>query len=490
MEIALSTFLGEIAQRSVSFFIGKLSNKEEVITSLPSDESLHRKLLRICIIVEDAEGRQIRSQAMLEQLKVLRAGMYRGYYALDTFRYQSYKEDEGEDDDELSHQYSFAISKFNPAKRIQLRGRSSSQGGETELHQVLGSLDVTITDAREFLMFLKDCPPLYHRLYNTYMVLEKCMFGRHAEMEHIINFLMQKCAPGSTGDFGVLPVVGPAKAGKSTLVEHVCNDERVRSAFSRIVFFAEGDLEGRIDCVRDGGKVKYPSHASECRDQSVLVVVEVDGDISDAAWSSLCSASKRCATNGVIRFIICSRSDEIVRFGTTRALKVENLTQEAFWYFFKALAFGSVDPREEPKLVSMAMEIAPWLNCFFIAGNTIARMLRDNLSAKFWRRALTSFREVSQRRYSFFIFDAQPINPSQNRKILIRRLNGSDEYCSIFNGYQTNSSQVEAPMITLQEVLSGSVVRRGEFHVLAWRSPIPPYHSYICSCDIHEVADS
>ncbi|KAG2621174.1 hypothetical protein PVAP13_3NG190200, partial [Panicum virgatum] len=439
----------------------KLSNKE-VIISLPSDENLHRKLLQIRIIVEEAEGRQIRSQAMLEQLKVLRAGMYRGYYALDTFRYQSYKEDEGEEDDEVSHYYSFAISKFNPAKRIQLRARSS-QGGERELHQGVPHVPERLS------------PPLYHRLYSTYMVLEKCMFGRHAEMEHIINFLMQKCAPGSTGDFGVLPVVGPAKAGKSTLVEHVCNDERVRSAFSRIVFFAEGDLEGgRIACVRDGGTVKH----------------QMDGDISDAAWSSLWSASKRCATNGVVRFIICSRSDKIVRFGTTRALKVENLTQEAFWYFFKALAFGSADPREEPRLVSMAMEIAPWLNCFFIAGNTIARMLRDNLSAKFWRRALTSFREVSQRRYSFFIFDAQPINPSQNRKILIRRLNGSDEYCSIFNGYQTNSSQVEAPMITLQEVLSGSVVRRGEFHVLAWRSPIPPYHSYICSCDIHEVADS
>ncbi|PVH63000.1 hypothetical protein PAHAL_3G450200 [Panicum hallii] len=191
LEIALSAFLGEIAQRSVSFFIRKLSKEA---TSLPSDETLHRKLLRICIIVEEAEGRQIRNQAMLEQLKVLRAGMYRGYYALDTFKYQPYKEDEGEDD-EVSHYYSFAISKFNPAKRIQLRGRSNQQGGERELHQVLGSLDVTITDAREFLMFLKGCPPLYHRLYSTYMVLEKCMFGRHVEMEHIINFLMQKCAP-------------------------------------------------------------------------------------------------------------------------------------------------------------------------------------------------------------------------------------------------------------------------------------------------------
>jgi hypothetical protein len=31
------------------------------------------------------------------------------------------------------------------------------------------------------------------------------------------------------------------KAGKSTLVEQACNDERVRKAFSRIVFFT-GDM--------------------------------------------------------------------------------------------------------------------------------------------------------------------------------------------------------------------------------------------------------
>jgi len=115
-------------------------------------------------------------------------------------------------------------------------------------------------------------------------------------------------------------------------------------------------------------------------------------------------------------------------------------------------------------------------------------MLRDNLSAKFWRMALTSFREVD-RRYRFFIFGAQPANPSENRK-MIRRLNGSNEYCSFFNGYQKVSSQEDAPVITFQEVLSGSVVRRGKFDVLAWKSPIPPYHSYTCSCEIHEVADS
>jgi GTPase SAR1 family protein len=42
---------------------------------------------------------------------------------------------------------------------------------------------------------------------------------------------------------GVLPVIGRARVGKSTLVEHVCLDERVRSHFSLIVFLGDGDTK-------------------------------------------------------------------------------------------------------------------------------------------------------------------------------------------------------------------------------------------------------
>uniref|UniRef100_K3ZCT9 Rx N-terminal domain-containing protein n=1 Tax=Setaria italica TaxID=4555 RepID=K3ZCT9_SETIT len=79
MEAALSAFLGEIANRSVSFFIENLFK-----------ENLHCKLLRVCNIIEEAEGRQIRNQAMLDQLKVLQGVMYRGYYVLDAFKYRAY----------------------------------------------------------------------------------------------------------------------------------------------------------------------------------------------------------------------------------------------------------------------------------------------------------------------------------------------------------------------------------------------------------------
>jgi hypothetical protein len=47
-------------------------------------------------------------------------------------------------------------------------------------------------------------------------------------------------------------------------------------------------------------------------------------------------------------------------------------------------------------------------------------------------------------------------------------------------------SQEEVPEITMQDLLYGSIKRHGKFEVLAWRSQIPPYYSYINTCEIRE----
>ena len=230
---------------------------------MPTEETLRRKLLRLHVVVEEAEGRQITSRSMLEQLKLLREGMHRGYFVLDSFKYRSCQEPESskpkDDDGDLGGTRSFALSKINPAKRVQLRvGGSSRRGaiGEDELRRVVVRLDTIVADTGEFALFLAGCPRLRRQPYDTYMLLERCMFGRHVEMEHVINFLLQR----GTGDLEVLPILGPPKAGKSTLIEHACNDERIRRAFSRIVFFTEDDLEEE-----DGGTVKHESR--RCRRQ-------------------------------------------------------------------------------------------------------------------------------------------------------------------------------------------------------------------------------
>ena len=109
---------------------------------MPTEETLRRKLLRLHVVVEEAEGRQITSRSMLEQLKLLREGMHRGHFVLDSFKYRSCQEEpesSKDDDGDLGGTRSFALSKINPAKRVQLRvGGSSRRGaiGEDELRQI------------------------------------------------------------------------------------------------------------------------------------------------------------------------------------------------------------------------------------------------------------------------------------------------------------------------------------------------------------------
>lgn len=485
LNMALSAAVGELAHRSISFLLEKFPNP----AALPTvEENLRRKLLRVRVIVEEAEGRQIQNQAMLEQLKMLQREMYRGCYVLDTFRQQAHEEEDNAIDDHgVSDDYSFALSKFNPAKSVQLFIRNNQ--GVRDLQQVISDLEIMVADVKEFVTFLRGCPPLYRQPYSTYMLMEKCMFGRHVEMERIINFLLQNGSPGAA-NLGVLPIIGPAKVGKSTLIEYACSDERVRDRFSRIVLFTVDDdiKDEMLRILRDGGVIKHQNRTTS-GEERILVIIEINGDIDEGVWRRLYSSYESRVGDGS-KIIISSRSDKIASFGTARALKVEFFTREAYWYFFKVLAFGNTDPEEQPSLASIAMEIAMELNGSFICGNVGAAMLRANPNARFWGMVLACVREC--RKKCPFMSGADPVSPGQEKKLVhVRRISRPAEYCTILDEYQRGFPDQEgaddhSKITTMQQVLSGSTRLHGKFEVLAWRSPIPPHYSYIYSCEIRK----
>jgi hypothetical protein len=106
--------------------------------------------------------------------------------------------------------------------------------GVKDVQKMLGNMHSIIDDMAEFIIFLKSYPPIIREPYSKYLFMEKCMFGRQAETEEIISFLLQPEPPGANS-LQVLPIIGPPRVGKSTLVEHVCYDERVNNHFSSII---------------------------------------------------------------------------------------------------------------------------------------------------------------------------------------------------------------------------------------------------------------
>jgi len=153
-------------------------------------------------------------------------------------------------------------------------------GAEAELQEVLAGLESMASDMKELVVFLSCYPPARREPYSGHLWLENRMFGREAEQEKIISFLL---GPEPAEDPGVLPVIGRPRVGKSTLVEHVCLDERVREHFSLIVFFGQGDIEdGKLSSssphLEDNGRIKHKHRDLDPAGKS-LVVIELVEDV-------------------------------------------------------------------------------------------------------------------------------------------------------------------------------------------------------------------
>ncbi|CAM0908290.1 unnamed protein product [Alopecurus aequalis] len=488
MDILISAIVGDLVSRSASFVISKYFQKQPSIDKIL--QKLQSVVLRMDIVVEEAEGRHITNQGMLRQLKLLRQGMYRGRYILDAFRFQAALDDvEGEE--EMSHTSS-ALSKFSPAKRPRFsRTRCGSSNREVllsginsnmqeELQRMVDTLEDTMAGIKEFLFFLELYPRIHRQPYGAYLILDNCMFGRQTEREHVLNFLLH---PSDTPDLAVLPIVGPIRVGKSTLVEYVCRDEGVRNRFSMILFFPEGTLKDERVTDLKGNNISDLVRHQNCAAQSrLLIIVEIGDDINEDTWRSLKYSAACMAPCGGSKIIITSRSDRIANLGTTKALRLDFLPPEAYWHFFKSLVFGSSNPDDKPKLATIAMEMAlEQKQCFTIA-HIIAGILRDNFNSQFWCKILECMRAYKQTH--FLMSDKHP-NLSLQEDEPVWRLARSSKYFLVCDYHQSDSSR-KVPKISFRDILlgCGRTLPRGKFEALEWRSRIPPYYNYTMTCEV------
>ncbi|TKW30115.1 hypothetical protein SEVIR_2G013600v4 [Setaria viridis] len=486
METIISVVMGELVNRSISFLIDRYL-KPAASSKGKNRERLQWMLMRVRVTVEEAEVRRITNEAILQQLKMLKEVMYRGYYMLDTFIQQAQEEEKKGNGRGASR--SLSLSKFSSAKRVRLSCRSKY--GIKEIEDMLECLEVAIAGMSEFVIFLRNYPPMFRQPYSTYLFIENCMFGRQVEMERVINFLLHE-EPPVDGKIGVLPIVGPGKVGKTTLVEHVCRDERVRNHFFRIVLLNDYDYREERQCsLRDQGRIKYQNDDSN--EEIFLVIVELVGIVDESAWRRLHSAYQNSVSTRS-KIIVTSRSKDIINFGTTQALSLNFLSQEAYWYFFKALLFGSADPEEQPKLASIAVTIldehfdqgiyAPFAGTF-ISLNNLANLLKAIPGAHNWRKILECIKEnrrqnerLSRRSLSDF--------GMENDRIFLRRVTETIQYCVVHNQYRIGLDDEEAPNITMIDIISMKFPPRGKFEILLWKSHLPPYHKHIYSCEIFE----
>ncbi|PUZ65050.1 hypothetical protein GQ55_3G191900 [Panicum hallii var. hallii] len=498
VEMFSNAVLGELVNRSISSLFAKCE-KETAAAAQEDLQLLRRLLMRSATIVEEAERRRVPSRAMLLQLKALRGETFRGYYVLDVVRCRAAlggggRRRDGEDDGDDVARRAFALSRFNPAKRVRSRSGAPEAtesppvlGGpspEVELHRLVRSLEAMIGDMKEFVVFLTSYPPLYRQPYSAHMFVDKCMFGRHMEKETVMEFLLKKEPPGAE-HLGVLPIVGPAHIGKSTLVEHVSDDERVRNHFSLILFYTGNDLEDvTVSSFRDKCLIKH--HTDNASAERLLIVIEILDDVDDATWNRLYSSQRSIAQGS--KMIITSRSERIERFGTAQALRMKCLSVEAYWYLFKMAAFGGDDPAQHPKMASLALEMASLMQGSFIFASVGAALLSANFNTQSWSRILTRLRQYTQKNASLIREYPGDINAKECPRYTWNVIKEKpDKYFMLYDIYHRGSG-VEVPDISFLDLQGGHAQPpAGKYDILLTKSRIPPYFNYVCACEIRDM---
>ncbi|XP_006661619.1 uncharacterized protein LOC102715051 [Oryza brachyantha] len=473
MEHIISALTGDLTGRLISSLMNKFSDR---VCSDDKVKRLEQLLLRVEMVIEEADGRYITNSRMLMQLKELADAMYHGRHMLDMFRCRTLIQDSAIR--EVSDPFP-SLKRF----RTIADASGSDKVRYLDLDKTLGTLESCVDHMAEFVVLLSGCERMSRRPYDAYLYIDNFMFGRHTEKQRLLNFLLEYNPPGLQP--AVLPIIGGLAVGKKTLVAHVCADERVQSQFSSVLRLNEDDLLrlAQSDTLLSG---------------KLLVVLEFLSDVNEKNWDDFFAFLAKLKKGS--KLITISRFRRSEKLGTVKPILLDSHSYEEFSYLFKTLAFRSSNPNDHARLVELAGEFAMQFQSrgSLVTANTIADVLSSNLNVSFWLCILNRCRTVAQRNLSLY-GDYPKILSEHGRRVDLTNFALSPvaplhviPYVGICS---VNTVEIkDLPRMTFRELLLGSSVRpKGEFSLVIWESRLSPYTSFVhfvpnCAQDMPEDA--
>uniref|UniRef100_A0A0E0JWY3 NB-ARC domain-containing protein n=1 Tax=Oryza punctata TaxID=4537 RepID=A0A0E0JWY3_ORYPU len=421
-EAIVSGVVADMAGRLVSLVAGHLLDRRGVDEKL---RRVRRLLVRIESAVEAAEARRITGRALLAWLSELVAGAHQGRYFLDVFPVVDHDGDGGRGEVARS---SFSLTNpFNPAKRLRVAARrlvfrddgGGGGGVAAELDGVLADLESVSGDLTGFIMMVQSCPPALHRPLATNIYADSQMFGRHVERRRVFDFLLQD-GDGDDGgepveaELGVLSIIGRSGLGKTTLVQHVCDDPAVRRRFSLIIqvdfhcvslmaagetttllrsLFAAAAAAGTVFTSISGVVEKLKLLEQYLRGERLLAVFDNVDARRRPAIDAIMPALRR-GRRGSKVIVTSSDTRHVAGLATAAdTITLRPPPQAEYWFFFKAHAFGGADDADaDPRLAAAGQAIAERLRlrASYFGGKTLGAILRWRPDHRLWRTVLSS----------------------------------------------------------------------------------------------------
>jgi hypothetical protein len=302
---------------------------------------------------------------------------------------------------------------FNKLRDVQSRlNNLSSQLANMGLHGVTQRFDKLV------------------RPETTSLPNETKIFGRDKELKQVLGFLnvpirpKRKRATGSIiaststsasnqvsnesriSSLPVLPIVGIGGVGKTTLAQHICNHQRVKSYFEQIIWICVSDdfdvkrltkevIQSCTGKEETTENLDYLQRALSNHVDNKRLLIVLDDMWGDAlkengqCWKRFCAPLRSVQEGSMILVTTrCPTVAEGVR--TMEPVILEGLKDDAIWNFFKLCAFGSESSKNYPELECIGRRILPKLKGSPLAAKTLGRMLSMALQPLHWNSILES----------------------------------------------------------------------------------------------------
>ncbi|XP_070012816.1 putative disease resistance RPP13-like protein 1 [Nicotiana sylvestris] len=257
-----------------------------------------------------------------------------------------------------------------------------------ELQKQIGHLGL-----KEYLYSVKQ----ETRRLSTSVVDESDIFGRQNEIGELIDRILSVDATGNK--LTVIPIVGMAGIGKTTLAKAVYNDEKVKDHFDLKAWFCVSEpydafrvtkgLLQEIGIMVDNNLNQLQVKLKESlKGKKFLIVLDDVWNDNYNAWDDLRNLFVQGDAGSTI--IVTTRKKSVAKTMGNEHIRIDTLSSDVSWSLFKRHAFDNMDPNEHLEHVEVGKQIAAKCKGLPLALKTLAGMLRSKPEVEGWKRILRS----------------------------------------------------------------------------------------------------
>ena len=362
-------------------------------------QKLKRKFHIIQALLNDAEKRQVKEEAMKLWIDELKDVSYQVDDVLDEWNTAIIKEKIEKQQDEKEKAETSAGKKRKVT--ISIPNLFQHRDIAHKIKELKEKLDEIDREGEVYKFVLTRGNEEVERPRTTSFVDVSEILGRDKVRDDLVSILLGKGSEEVRNPH-VISLVGMGGIGKTTLAQLAYNDNEVKAHFEIKVWVCVSDPFDQCKVAKEIlESIEHQSpNLTALQSLSDRICNKVSGKkfllVFDDVWTEDSTMwepfriALKCAAQGS-RIIVTTRKIRVAEImGSASMINLEVLSKEDCWLVFRKIAFFNRDPRQCEQLEGLSRQIVEKCKGLPLAAKTLGSLMRFKRSIEEWRRVLDS----------------------------------------------------------------------------------------------------